>query len=409
MRRRTPSISRSNLRQGTALFAMALVCGCGGAGGGTASTPAPGPAPAPAPAPTPTPTPATNFNTAEFRQTDGPGIHDAIPAWQAGATGQGVTIGIVDTGVDTTNPEFAGRIAAASDDVAGGNRGPDDIDGHGTMVALIAAAARDNIGILGVAFDATILALRTDTVGSCATADGCGFFDANIAIGVDRAVANGTGVINISLGGDAPSAGLTAAITRAANAGVVVVVSAGNDANDPMAVDPDNPNPFAAALRQAGNGNVIIAGSVDVNSNISDFSNRAGTEQDFYLLALGEEVCCVYENGQLKTEVQNGQTFVFVVSGTSFSAPHIAGAVALLRQAFPNLTAVETVDLLLRTARDVGAIGTDAVFGRGILDIAAAFAPQGTMSLAGGTQRLALADVGMVTSAAMGDAGNGAG
>ena len=61
------------------------------------------------------------------------------------------------------------------------------------------------------------------------------------------------------------------------------------------------------------------------------------------MAALGDRVCCVYENGQLKTTTMNGQQFVFVFSGTSFSAPQIAGAVALLRQAFPNLTAAQTV------------------------------------------------------------------
>jgi len=388
---------------------MALVSGCGGTNGGPVSTPAPAPAPTPAPTPAPAPTPTpSSFDTPEYRQSDGPAFHDAIPAWQAGATGKGVTIGIVDTGIDTSNPEFAGRISSASADVAG-TRSIDDIDGHGTMVALLAAAARDNYGILGIAWDATIMALRADTVGSCATADGCSFFDTNIALGVDRAVQNGAKVINISLGGESPAPGLQAAITRAADAGVVVVVAAGNDANDPQAVDPNNPDPFAVGLRQAGNGNVIIAGSANINGDISDFSNRAGSERDWYLLGLGEEVCCVYENGQIKTDVQNGSTYVYVVSGTSFSAPHIAGAVALVRQAFPNLSAVEVVDLLLKTARDVGVAGTDAIYGRGILDIAAAFAPQGTMSLAGGTQRIALADVSMVTSPAMGDAANGAG
>lgn len=391
MQRIARSELRPLLRRGACLLALALVSGCSGTGTGTVSTPGPAPAPAPGPAPTPTPTPSATFNTPEFRQSDGPAFHDAIPAWQVGATGRGVTIGIVDTGIDTTNPEFAGRISPASADVAG-SRSVDDIDGHGTMVALVAAAARNNIGIVGVAFDATIMALRADTVGSCGTIDGCSFFDTNIA-----------------LGGEAPQQRLKDAIARAAAADVVVIVAAGNDANDPAAVAPDNPNPFAVGLRQSGNGNVIIAGSVDASSAISDFSNRAGSERDWYLLGLGEEVCCVYENGQLKTEVRNGQSFVFVVSGTSFSAPQIAGAAALLRQAFPNLTAAQTVDLLLRTARDAGAAGTDTVFGRGILDIAAAFAPQGTLSVDGGSQRVALADVGMVTSSAMGDAGASAG
>jgi hypothetical protein len=399
--------SRRILFVGASAIALALLGGCGG-GASPRSTPAPAPAPTPAPAPAPAPTPTpSSFNTTEYRQTDGPAFHNAIPAWETGANGNGVTIGIIDTGIDEDSPEFAGRIHAASADVAG-TRSVNDIDGHGTQVALVAAAARNNSGIMGVAFRATIMALRADTVGSCGTVDGCTFFDSNIALGVDRAVQNGAKVINISLGGEAPNQRLINSIEAAAAADVVVIVAAGNDANDPAAVNPNQPNGFAVGIRQAGNGNVIVAGSVNANNERSDFSNRAGSERDWYLMALGEEVCCVYEEGQLLTETRNGQTFVFVVSGTSFAAPHIAGAAALVRQAFPNLTAAQTVDLLLRTARDAGAAGTDATFGRGILDIAAAFSAQGTMSLGSG-QRMAQTDISLVTSSAMGDAGAGGG
>ncbi|HEX4847000.1 MAG TPA: S8 family serine peptidase, partial [Novosphingobium sp.] len=139
---------------------------------------------------------------------------------------------------------------------------------------------------------------------------------------------------------------------------------------------------------------------------ISAFSNKAGTEAQWYLSARGERVCCVYENGVLKVVTNDdGSRSVYVFSGTSFAAPQIAGAAALLRQAFPNLTATQVVDLLLRTARDAGDAGTDPLYGRGILDIAAAFAPQGTTTLAGSPVAMPLGDSTGVTSAPMGDAG----
>ena len=321
-----------------------------------------------------------------------------------------MTIGIVDSGIDPNNPEFAGRISAASADVAG-SRGVSAESDHGTNVALVAAAARNNTGIVGIAWEATIMALRADAPGTCASAvandpaTGCRFSDSAIAAGVNRAVQNGAKVVNISLGGSSPTSQLRGAITQAAAAGVVVVVSAGNDADEPNpSVDPNNPDPFSVGLRQAGNGNVIIAGSVNAAGTISAFANRAGAEQNWYLAALGERICCVYENGAIKITVQNGQQFVTVISGTSFSAPQISGAVALLRQAFPNLTAVQTVDLLLRTARDAGAPGIDTTYGRGIMDITRAFAPQGTASLASTLAPLPLGDSTGVTSPAMGDA-----
>ena len=335
----------------------------------------------------------------------------------AGYSGTGVTIGIIDSGIDTNNPEFSGRISPSSHDVVD-SRGLDNPeDDHGTQVALTAAAARDNKGIMGMAFTSTIAMFRADTPGSCSTkvagdpATGCKFEDSAIASGVDAAVAAGARIINISLGGSSPDLGLRDAIANAANAGVVIIVSAGNggDSTDP-AVDPNNPDPFAAGLRAAGNGNVIIAGSVDASNTISSFSNRAGDEATWYLTARGERVCCVYENGVMKvTNNLDGSTSVYVVSGTSFAAPQIAGAAALLRQAFPNLTAVQVVDLLLRSARDAGASGTDPIYGRGVLNITAAFAPQGATTLAGSTIAIPLGDSTAVTSAPMGDAGMSSG
>lgn len=400
------------LRGTVALSALVLLAACGGGGGGgTISTPSPAPSPTPSPSPTPTTPPAVQFQTAEFNQSDGPAIHNAIPAWQSGATGQNVTIAIIDSGIDSDSPEFAGRISSASTDLAG-TRGIDNPDSdHGTRVALVAAAARNNAGVMGIAWGANVLALRADRPGSCLeqgnTLDsGCRFEDSVIAAGVDRAVANGAKVINLSLGGEAPAPDLQAAIGRAATAGVVVVVSAGNDGSSTEAgIDPNNPDPFASGVRMAGNANVIIAGSINSQSEFSAFSNRAGNEQQWFLSAQGEAVCCFYKDGQIEVTVgADDRSYVTLFSGTSFSAPQIAGAVALVRQAFPNLTAAQVVDLLLTTARDAGTAGTDAVFGRGILDIGRAFQPQGATSLAGSTVAVPLSGTVLSGSAAMGDA-----
>lgn len=400
-----------------AISALALLTACGGGSGAAPSstrpptTPTPTPTPTPVPTPTPTPTPPpTNFDTREFRDSDGPGFHNAITAWQAGITGAGSIIAIVDSGIDSDSPEFAGRIHPASTDVAG-NRGIDGEDDHGTNVALVAAAARDNTGILGIAFNAQVLALRADTPGSCANDTpqdpslSCLFDDRAIARGIDVAVSSGAKVVNLSLGGGAASRSVLDAVARAARAGIVVVVSAGNggDGSEP-GIDPNQPDPFAASLLQAGGANVIIVGSVDANGQLSDFSNRAGSAAASYLTARGERICCVYDNGRLFVENINGQQFVTVFSGTSFSAPQVSGAVALLAQAFPNLTGAQIVQILLDSARDAGAAGTDALYGRGILDIARALAPAGTTAIAGQSAAFALDQRVAVGSPAMGDA-----
>ncbi len=73
----------------------------------------------------------------------------------------------------------------------------------------------------------------------------------------------------------------------------------------------------------------------------------------------------------------------YLWTGTSFAAPQIVGAIALLAQAFPSLSATQIVQILYNSARDAGAPGIDAVYGRGVLDLTRAFAPMGSMSLAG--------------------------
>lgn len=364
--------------------------------------------PVPPPPPPPLP-PVDPFNTAEFRRSDGPEFHGADAAWRDGTTGEGQIIAIIDSGIDRDSPEFAGRIHPQSQDVTGSNRGVDPEDDHGTNVALVAAGARNDVGVLGIAFDAQLLALRADMPGSCGMDTpqdptlSCAFADADIANGIDVAIAAGAAVINLSLGGSEASPQLRAAVRRAADAGLVIVAAAGN-----AALGPDEIDAFSQSVIEAGGDNVIIVGSVDANGDFSEFSNRAGQSAQSFISARGERICCVYEDGELFIERIDGQDFVTLFSGTSFAAPQVAGAVALLAQAFPNLTGDEIVEILLDTARDAGAAGIDEVFGTGILDIAAAFAPLGTTRIAGTQSALALTDRFAIGSAAMGDALSGA-
>src|SRR5690606_1284322 len=349
---------------------IVAVAACGGGGGDRVTgspppPPLPTPAPAPGPTPTPTPTPMpppvtgipppapvpATFNTAEFRRSDGAPRHNAATAWSVGRTGQGVTIAVVDTGIDQDSPEFSGRISPLSRDMTGANRpltGPDD---HGTNVSMVAAAARNDTGILGIAFDSTIMALRSDTVGSCGgdsphdPGTDCSFADNTIAASIDYASANGARVINLSLGGEGASPSARSAVAAAVDQGALIVVAAGNDG---MA----EPESFARILEEAGNGGVIIVGSVDADGAFSSFSNRAGSQNSHFMAALGSRICCAYEHGQLYVDDEG---FIYLLTGTSYAAPQVSGAAALLSQAFPNLTGRQIADILLRSALDAGA------------------------------------------------------
>ena len=332
------------------------------------------------------------YDTAEYRASTYAVAADAITAYNAGATGKGVKIGIVDSGINPNLAEFAGRIDPASGDVAG-NRGISDEGGHGTAVSAVAAAGRNNSNTLGVAFEATIVNERADDPGSCASSDGCAFYDNAIADGVDAARLAGVKVINLSLGGSPPGPDLIAAMQRAVNAGIILVIAAGNDATP-------NPDPFALTPAKKFSGMVIIAGSVGTRGaggavnydQISTFSDRAGTGAQWYLMAVGYHDRAPDETG---TQYQ--------WDGTSFSAPTITGAVALLAQAFPNLSGAEIVDILFKSADDLGVAGVDAIYGHGRLNIGRAFQPIGATSMANSQTPVSLSGNGDLPGAA-GDA-----
>lgn len=331
------------------------------------------------------------FDTSEFRRSNAAVSHNAATAWAGGSTGLGVTIAFVDTGVDVNNPEFAGRISPLSKDILNAGRDISGTDNHGTRVATFAAAARNNSGTVGIAYNSTIMALRTDDIGSCVPGSGgsasdCTFSDSAIAEAITYAADNGAKVINISLGGEGANAQVRNAVASAANRGVLIVLAAGNEGLD-------QPESFATLLDTAAAGGVIIVGSVNSSGALSDFSNKAGAQNAHYMTALGEDVCCVHESGG-----------TFLLSGTSFSTPQVSAAAALLAQAFPNLTGRQLADILLTSAHDAGAPGADVVYGRGILDIARAFQPIGTTSLAGSGAAIALGDVTGAAAPAMGDA-----
>jgi hypothetical protein len=384
-----------------------MISACGGGGGGdrpaplpftpTPNTPAPNPSPTPRPSPSPTPTPTpapqpaptptVNYDTGEYRASGYAVAADALTAYKNGATGKGVKIGVVDSGINPSLPEFQGKIDPGSGDVYR-TRGVSDEGGHGTAVSAVAAAARNGSDTMGVAFDSTIVSMRADSPGSCASTDGCKFYDDAIAGGIDAARAAGAKVINLSLGGSQPGPELLAAMQRAVASGVVLVIAAGNDGTV-------NPDPFALTPARQFQTNVIIAGSIGANGQISSFSDRAGTGASWFLTAVGEND---------RAPDQNGDQYLW--SGTSFSAPTISGAVALLAQAFPNLSGAQIVDILFKSADDLGAPGVDGIYGQGGLDIGAAFQPIGATALANSEVAISTTDNGTLPAVA-GDAQTG--
>ena len=342
----------------SAVLIAAALAACSGGGSGTTSNLSPSPVPAAAP--------PANYDTAEYRANYGLDAIHAIAAYEDGLSGEGVTVAVIDTGIDLDHPDlnanisphsigiYAGTYAAANDS---------DLEGHGTAVAGVIAAEKNSIGMHGVAFNATLLAVNASDPATCPGE--CEFAQSALADAITYAKNRGARIINLSLGGAAAGPTLQNAMQSAVEAGVIIVMSAGNDG---AAI----PSEFAQ-IAGAGwaNGRILIAGAVDSNNLIADFSDRAGDAlKSLYVVAPGVSV--------RSTGVGGGQV---IASGTSFSTPHVAGALALLAELFPNLSAHDLAEIILTTAHDLGDPGVDAIYGHGLVDLDAAIQPLGVAGI----------------------------
>ncbi|MDF1504145.1 S8 family serine peptidase [Roseisolibacter sp. H3M3-2] len=235
--------------------------------------------------------------------------------------GSGANAYVLDTGIDPTHPEFGGRADGAFSAIADGY-GTTDCHGHGTHVAGTVGGAR-----VGVAKGVRLWAVR---VLGCT---GSGSY-AGIIAGLDWVARNGVrpAVANLSLGGT-PDATLDAAVANLAAAGVPVVVSAGNSA-----IDACRQSPAAAPAA------ITVGASTSADAQAS-FSNW-GSCVDLY--APGTSIYSAYKGGIYST-----------MSGTSMSAPHVTGAVALLLHANPGATSAQVSERLRAAAarQRLGALG----------------------------------------------------
>jgi subtilisin family serine protease len=365
-----------------------LLAACGGGGGVNSggSTPPPTvPTPTPTPPATPTPTPTSSADTAEYKASGAVVSAKAAYAYDRQITGKGVTIAVLDTGIDTAGREFAGRISpdstAFDQKVARcGICAPEtirfelkDVIGHGTKVAGIAAAARDGSGMQGVSPEATVLALKISgpdmsnvSPTSGRVPEGSGPNPALIAPAIRYAVGKGAFIINLSANGTATgqlAADQRSAVDAVRQADRLFVMSVTND---------DGQDSFTGQIAEnlvgsdrANKDWFLFAIGVDQNGNLRTANGNAGPLADRMLAAAGNGVRTVDKDGN-----------VVVETGNSFAAPAVAGAAALLKQYWPQLGGQAIGRILLDTATDAGAPGVDPVFGAGILNVEKAMQAQ---------------------------------
>ncbi|HEV8561393.1 MAG TPA: S8 family peptidase [Actinophytocola sp.] len=278
----------------------------------------------------------------------------APAAWAAGLDGTGVTVGVVDTGIDATHPDLAGAVI----DSANFTEEPDIRDGvgHGTHVAsTIAGTGRASTGrFRGVAPGSKLVVAKVFDTSGFAT-------ESQVMAGMEWAATHGAKVVNLSLGsaptdGTDPVSQLVDDLT--ARTGALFVVAAGN-----LGADRSVTSPGAAS-------SALTVGAVDKRDALAAFTSRGPRLGDAAakpeIVAPGVSITAARAAGTaLGTPVDDRYT---TASGTSMATPHVAGAAALLAQRHPDWPPGRLKDALVGAARDDGLRWFEQ--GAGRLDIA---------------------------------------
>lgn len=277
-------------------------------------------------------------------------------AWEEFRGSTAVTIAVVDSGVTITHPDLEQNVWTNQDEVLNGidddgngyvddlqgwdfdenNRNPSGCDNHGTHVAgILGARGNNNLGVAGVNWTTSIMALRCDT--------GCdGVFAGGQMAGFDYAIDNGARVSNHSYGAAGFNTDWDVIAAGGQALGHIAVCAAGNDGSD------NDVNPFHPANSPASN--VISVGWLNEGGGLNSSSNYGATQVD--LFAPGGGIYSTVESSYYEFK-----------SGTSMAAPHVAGAVALVLSKRPNLTWQQAKDLILSSVTTSTALQGKCVSG----------------------------------------------
>lgn len=260
----------------------------------------------------------------------------APEAW-AHASGRGVRVAVLDTGIDMNHPDLKANIDGGFDCINETTNVIDD-NGHGTHVAGIIAACNNDLGVVGVAPEARLYAVKAfDSKGQGQVSD--------IVQGVEWCIANRVHIINMSFGTIDSSKALAMAIQKAAQTGIIMVAAAGNDGRR------DN------VLYPARDPNVIAVAASTRGDRIAAFSNSG---EQVAMAAPGEDIYSTYREGGYKS-----------LTGTSMACPHVTGAAALLLSISPGLARDGVREVLCRTATKLPGFSPDQQ-GSGVVNAGAA-------------------------------------
>ena len=371
---------------------------------------------------------ASEFETDEYAGSGALAMINASSAYARGATGAGVRVGVIDSGVYEEHIEFAqgsgDKVEYAGSDYSASNPRSNDSIGHGTLVAGVIAANRDQsisqegLNMHGVAFDASLTAyeiplgsgegpyepLETEEVS---------FSDDNYFASRFTTMANQVDIINMSFGFSGVISSYSAAQVEAAfgrsidalsqqnksrGQRSIFVISAGNAYNNldefDNAVEADSPEllPGLPYLFPELQDHMLAVVAVDDSGKIAFYSNRCGVAADFCLAAPGggdgnnngsvEVHERIWGPAPPEANAEANAHYYGGAIGTSFAAPVVSGSLALLKQMFPTVGNHELAARLLTTADKTGIYSDSSIYGQGLLDLDAATRPVGALAVA---------------------------
>ena len=347
-----------------------IITGCGGGGGGVGNIP-------------------TNVSyishEEEYQAQYGLNKINTANANLGGSTGENIRIAVIDTGIDANHQEFNQGTILGSDFSGSSGGHAADVQGHGTHVAAIISAEKDNFGMRGVAYTAQLYSYRTATNGGDLFALNS---DAGRAAVYQQHVTDNIQVSNNSWGSTSNILNYNeadlrvtdslsiAAMRSAQENGTIFVFAANNSYQDEVSKEAGLPYYINELADQ-----FLTVMAVDNNLKEAAFSNRCGIAADFCLAAPGKSIYSAKTGGGYTNK-----------SGTSMAAPHVSGVLALVINQFPSLSATDVVNRVKATAsldnltsysgctlESCSENEMRAVFGHGLVNAQAAVNPVGVL------------------------------
>ncbi|GAA0315631.1 hypothetical protein GCM10008967_02740 [Bacillus carboniphilus] len=267
------------------------------------------------------------------------------PSVSNGLTGKGVRVAILDTGIDTEHPDLVvkGGTCVAKECPSGF----DDNNGHGTHVAGIISAQDNQIGVLGIAPNVDLYAIKAlDQNGDGSTA--------TILAGVEWAIQNEMDIVNLSVTTKADDPALRSILQKASEQGILLIASSGNYGTQDTGTN--------TMMYPAKYPTVIAVGGVTEEMTRVRTSS---TGEELELAAPGEDILSTFP-ADISIEGKDSMGYV-LMTGTSMAAPFVTGILALQKESDPARTSDELRVLLQTTAKDLGVKGKDNQFGYGLV------------------------------------------